>query len=249
MSDNFIWMPVYWGDYFKNTFHLTTEEHGAYFLLMGYYWQNGKIKNDKKLLKNITKISEKKLQNVLSFFEEKEGYLYHGGLDEEKAKSAENKAKQKKRTEAATSKRWGKNDSVTLSVTDTTSPSPSHTSSLRSEVAALISAREENPFSSISEKIQKVMNSPIPLNTQIVKSWIQAGADDELILETITSIVAKKSGEQITSLKYFQNAVLEAVSLKNQKLTLPEIRGKPRQMHTDFERQDFNKGLEGFDVV
>lgn len=41
MADGGAWMPIYWADYFGDTMHLTTEEHGAYLLLIGTYWRNG----------------------------------------------------------------------------------------------------------------------------------------------------------------------------------------------------------------
>jgi uncharacterized protein YdaU (DUF1376 family) len=37
-------MPMFWGDFFANTLHLTTQEVGAYVLLIGHAWEhNGKI--------------------------------------------------------------------------------------------------------------------------------------------------------------------------------------------------------------
>lgn len=123
------WMPLYIADYLADTMHLSTEEHGAYLLLIMHYWRNGgPIKNDKIFLKKITKISEKKLKNILEFFEEKDGYLHHKRIDNELAKAVENKEKQRKRTEAATLARTQRNDNVTF----TPSPSPI-SSSLRSE--------------------------------------------------------------------------------------------------------------------
>ena len=65
MSETSTWMPLSIGDYLKNTQHLSAEEHGAYLLLIMHYWIHGKIKNDKKLIKNITKISAKKCENIL----------------------------------------------------------------------------------------------------------------------------------------------------------------------------------------
>lgn len=123
------WMPIYTGDYLKNTMHLNAEEHGAYFLLMCHYWQHGKIKNDKKTIQNIAKLSLKKLENVLAFFTLNEGYFIHERIEEEKQQAIDNKERQRKRTEAATRARHPKKPSVTgnvtPSVTDTPSPSPS----------------------------------------------------------------------------------------------------------------------------
>src|ERR1700751_2579655 len=49
-------MPFYVGDYLRDTMHLTTEEHGAYLLLIFSCWtNNGKFPNDDKLLASITK--------------------------------------------------------------------------------------------------------------------------------------------------------------------------------------------------
>ena len=105
MSETSTWMPLSIGDYLKNTQHLSAEEHGAYLLLIMHYWIHGKIKNDKKLIKNITKISAKKCENILQFFEEKDGYLIQERIEEELTKAKEKSEKAKKSAEA----RWGKN--------------------------------------------------------------------------------------------------------------------------------------------
>ncbi len=123
------WMPFYTGDYVKNTMHLSTEEHGAYLLLIIHYWTHGKIPRNMDLLKNITKINPKKLTNIIKFFRIEEGYYIHDRIEHELKQALENKEKQRKRTEAATEAaaiaRRNRNVSVTDSVTSTTSPSSS----------------------------------------------------------------------------------------------------------------------------
>lgn len=167
------WMPIYWGDYFKNTFHLTTEEHGAYFLLMGYYWQNGKIPRDIDLLKDITRLNEKKLTRVMKFFSIDGTYYIHERIDFEKAQAFENKGKQFKRTEAATKARWKRNVSVTDNVTSTPSPAPSPST----EEKEKINKKEKNVFFSESmyrRLIKKRMDSVISREEEdFIKSFEQ----------------------------------------------------------------------------
>lgn len=182
MSKQDLWMPLYIADYLADTMHLTAEEHGAYLLIIIHYWRNGgAIKNDKKTLKIIAKISSKKLENVLPFFYEKNGYLHHKRIDEELAKAAENKEKQKKRTEAATLARQQRYVDVTSNVTFTPSPSPSPSSSLRSEEkteedksSSVNSVKEKNsveaPASSASELTVKA--KPVMYPQDFERFWL-----------------------------------------------------------------------------
>jgi len=47
------WMPMYWGDYLRDTQHLSLEEHGAYLLLISHYWSHGGLPTDHGILKQI----------------------------------------------------------------------------------------------------------------------------------------------------------------------------------------------------
>jgi len=68
------WMPLYIADYLADTAHLSTEEHGAYLLLIMHHWHKGAVpKNEKKLAK-IARISHAKWRKIsdtiLEFFDD-----------------------------------------------------------------------------------------------------------------------------------------------------------------------------------
>lgn len=119
MSDISAWIPLSIGDYIADTMHLTTEEHGAYFLLIMHYWRTGgAIPADAQTIKNVTKISQKKCEKVLRFFEKKDGFLFHKRIEQEIKNARERVEKQRKRTQAATQARR-KSANVTTNVTET----------------------------------------------------------------------------------------------------------------------------------
>jgi uncharacterized protein YdaU (DUF1376 family) len=106
-----IWMPMYWGDYLKDTMHLTTEQHGSYLLIIGAYWSNGGPL-DADCIQNITRLNDHAWsihQAVLKkFFKVNEsGQWVHKRLDSELESSKEKKAKAIEKARKAANIRHG----------------------------------------------------------------------------------------------------------------------------------------------
>lgn len=94
-----IWMPWYIGDYLADTMRLTTEQHGAYLLLLAEHWMRGPIPDDDDTLAAITRLPIERWQKTrglfLGFFSVIDGFWINNRCQKEKAKAEAFKAKQK----------------------------------------------------------------------------------------------------------------------------------------------------------
>lgn len=113
------WMPMYWGDYLKDTGHLSAIEHGAYFLLIGHYWSSGvPLPDDDAKLRRIAKVESaaqwRRLRPVLaSFFKVGNGAWQHGRVDKELAAAAKRSSDAKAKAKRAADARWqGQHDDI-----------------------------------------------------------------------------------------------------------------------------------------
>jgi len=107
------WMPIYWGDYLKDTGHLSTEEHGAYLLLIAHYWSTGKpLKENPKYLMKLTALSEHKFKKYLptlsAFFTVENGHWHHARIERELSAAFDRKDAASERSKRAAATRWGR---------------------------------------------------------------------------------------------------------------------------------------------
>lgn len=97
-----IWMPLYIADYLADTSHLSTEEHGAYLLLLMNAWTNeGVLPVNEERLRRITRMDraswDASWPELKTFFYEDDDQLRHHRLDAELVRA---KANVKQRSEA-----------------------------------------------------------------------------------------------------------------------------------------------------
>lgn len=225
-----VWMPVYWGDYLKDTSHLTTEEHGAYLLLIAHYWTTGKpLPDNAGKLARIARMGTKKWNRlaptILDFFSVSDGAWRHKRIDLELRKTAENKQKRTQKAQKAASARWGNNNAPGM-LEECPSPPPSPSSSDRSNTITTATkaggdGRGVLKFDgTINEAVQayrKVVGEVFgsgPIRTELTSNkarqsiggWFEKGADLSLCRAVFESELhrMKAIGEQPpTAIWYF----------------------------------------------
>lgn len=112
MSNN-LYIPFHPGDYLADTAHLTTLEHGAYFLLILNYWQRGEpLPADDKKLRGIARLSSDEWaearETLLEFFVDRDGRWRHKRIDEELERAREKSQRARESAERSLSVRRAK---------------------------------------------------------------------------------------------------------------------------------------------
>lgn len=109
-----MWMPLYVADYLSSTTRLTTEQHGAYLLLIIDYWKNGRLPDDDSILANVTRLTVDawaKHRGVLEgFFEVVNGEWIHSRIEKELEKSGDLKKTKIKKSILGNFVKYGKID-------------------------------------------------------------------------------------------------------------------------------------------
>lgn len=108
------WMPLYIGDYLADTSRLTTEQHGAYLLLLMDYWRNGPPPDDDEVLASITRLNAQQWRKhaaaLRAFFTVDGGTWTQKRAESERQRAAGVNGKRAESGKAGAAKRWGKGD-------------------------------------------------------------------------------------------------------------------------------------------
>ena len=93
MSKSDTWMPFYVGDYLSATGRLTTEQHGAYLLILLDYWKNGAPPDDDAVLAALARMSpaswKKARTALIGFFEVRDGLWVQKRVEHERDRASD----------------------------------------------------------------------------------------------------------------------------------------------------------------
>ena len=121
-------MPLYIGDYLADTSRLTTEQHGAYLLLLMDYWRSGKLPDNDQVLAQICKLNPDAWSNakamLIQFFSIEQGFWIHKRVEQEMVEAKVNQNKKHERAVKAAEARW-KNATSNANAMPKQCPSPS----------------------------------------------------------------------------------------------------------------------------
>lgn len=162
------WMPFYVGDYLGDTQRLTTEQHGAYLLLILDYWRNGPPPDDDGVLAQITRLDAKLWKRhraaLIRLFVVRDGEWHHKRIDRELDAAKENADRRSSKAKAAAEARWGnaKPDDQASPVDATSNATGIATSNAQRMPQAMLG---ECPPPSPSPK-EEVKNKPPPVSAR-----------------------------------------------------------------------------------
>src|SRR6478672_5674685 len=106
-------MPIYIGDYLGDTQRLTTEQHGAYLLMIFDYWRSGPLPDDDEVLQQVTRLDKarwaKHKPTLSRLFTVKDGQWFHKRIEAERLSALENQDRRSAKAKAAAGARWNAN--------------------------------------------------------------------------------------------------------------------------------------------
>jgi uncharacterized protein YdaU (DUF1376 family) len=230
-------MQLYVADYIGDTLHLTTEQHGAYLLLLMAMWRaGGSLPNEEHKLARIVGLSPARWRrvsgDVLAFFDEINGQITQKRLAAEIEKAKEKSAK---RAEAGSkggiAKSLKDNEMAVANAiglpwhssepepdTDKKDINSSPPASTPRAEAGLLAA-SENGFEKLSAGFDEAANllrqawhnraleAPDMAHAAI---WLQQGHSVATILAVVNAKLATPAGQKAKSLAWFDKAIAEA---------------------------------------
>ena len=259
-------MQFYVADYLGDTRHLTTEQHGAYLLLLMTMWRSdGRLPNDDKKLARIagctvsrwTKIKPE----VIAFFEVDGDEITNARLTLELEKASE---KSIKRAEAGT--KGGNAKALKNKKVDVANATDllCHSSEPEPDVKAAVvvaGVREADDWPDmtgqqfLAEVVRQVgsprldpSKSPGLITTSgRLAAWRRDGASWEFDVIPVLIGLTRKTGPPIGTWKFFDSAIAQSIADNRQAMKIPKAsHDQPRQDRPQSRRdEDLGTMLSG----
>lgn len=235
-----IWMPLYIGDYLADTMELSTEQHGAYLLLLMAYWKNGgALSSDPRRLAAIARMPLDAWSNAQamleSFFDTQTdpSLWIHERAEEEINKAGVNSEKQRLRAEKAAAARWGKNAPSNaqgmLEDMHKECPSPSPIKSLKEP--SLRSGKKSSPKSKPAEKF----DLPAWIGTEAWESFVDMRKSIKKPMTDNAMRLAVRELEKLEKQGHRADDVLNQSTLHSWQGLFPIKQGFANDRQTGFE--------------
>jgi uncharacterized protein YdaU (DUF1376 family) len=220
-------MPMFWGDYLRDTGHLSPAEHGAYLMLIAHQWTTAKpLPDSDVMLARIAKMTAREWRSakpvIEPFFTVRNGEWSQKRVAEELVKAKETydrrravgklggrPAKQKaEESPALANDKPGFSDGKGNAKQPKPKPYPIDDDEDR--------APEDVSHVTVGETVLEIMgvreDPRYAFSYSVVGGWLAAGYDpDADIYPTIRAVMAKRNGQGPPgSLNYFTNAIGQA---------------------------------------
>lgn len=198
------WIPLYIADYIADTARFSTEQHGAYLLIIMDYWRNGSPPNDDKVLAQIAGLTPARWKAhrpmIAPKFQISGGVWRHKRIERELAKARTMQETLSNRGKAGAAARWQKESETEATanatgnaqevpntvLADAPSPSPSQESlpppsPSHSPPPSAASAR-----GLISKALRDRGIKGVTPSTPELDAWVTRGVSLETVLEAVT---------------------------------------------------------------
>ena len=172
------WMPMYWGDYARDTGHLNAAGHGAYLMLIKHYWCTGKPLPDDDELWRVACCDSKKewltlRPKIIRLFDVQDRMLHHKRIEHELAVAVF--LTEQRRTAGKASAAARKNQ---RNVNENSTPveHPLNTRSILVDVPLAVPLQHngrpsQSPSQEEKETTLRVVQKPANRKTQIPPDW------------------------------------------------------------------------------
>ncbi len=209
-------MQLYIADYLGDTLHLTTEQHGAYLLILMAMWRaDGRLPNDPTKLARIARVSPRRwhllADDVMAFFDIEGGEITQKRLVEERQKAVSISEKRSASGKLGGTAKSLKSKNTTLANAKQM-PQHSQKPDTRDNYTAGAGARSIDHrmgelYAALGVTDETKLPSLLTFSEPI--QWVSAGCDiDADILPALRTIAAR--GKAVKSWSYCTAAVFEA---------------------------------------